>query len=302
MCSRTNIPQVPGMTQQEQDALAAQRSNIEQMQTMGGNYGSILQAVSGLFNPDGTINQNALQNFGQQVQGYQSSQQGIYGTALQQAQLEDQLYRQALSGTGPVSEGLKQQKAQDFKSLKEAAGRRGIRITGDSFENATSDSTAGIRMISEMGKRYDLAADNERQALRQWGSTQALNRMGSLASFDPNAGQMGYLNQATVGMLPVLSGINEGWSAYSQPFYNQRMAEFNRNSAQAQADAQWKNSMWSGAGQLAGTAASMWGMGKLAGAMGGSTMVPYAASSMTSPLSLYGKNPYQYSMGSMGGH
>jgi hypothetical protein len=245
------------MTQQETDALNVQRTNLDAMQRMGGAYGSAIQSISGLFNPDGTINQTALQNFGQQVQGYQNTQQGVYDTALQQGMLEDQLYRQALAGTGPVSEGLKQQKAKDFQMLKESAGRRGIRITGDSFENATSNSTAGIRMLGEMGRRYDLAVDNERNALRQWGSGQSLNRMGALASFDPTASRMGYLNQATVGMMPILNNINQGYMGYMQPYQQQRMAQFNRDSAQAQADAQWKNSMWQGAGQLAGMGVSM---------------------------------------------
>lgn len=240
------------MTQQETDSLAQQKTNLEQMQRMGGQYGSVMQAVSGLFNQDGSINQDALKNFGTQVQGYQDSQRGIYDTALGTGQMEDALYRQALAGTGPVSEGLKQQKAKDFQMLKEAAGRRGIRITGDSFENATSNSTAGIRMLGEMGKRYDLAVDNERSSLRNWGSAATLNRMGALAGFDPNANQMGYLSQATVGMMPILGGINDGYSAYMQPYANQRMAMFNRDSAQAQADAAWKNSMWQAGGQLAG--------------------------------------------------
>lgn len=300
MCSRTKLPQVPGMTQQETDALNAQRGNLEAMSRMGGQYGDIMRAVSGMFNPDGTINPAALSSFGQQVQGYQASQQGVYDASLEQAQLEDQLYRQALAGTGPASEGLKQQKARDFQMLKEAAGRRGIRITGDSFENATSDSTAGIRMLGEMGKRYDVAAENERMALRQWGGNQALARMGALASYDPTAGRMGYLNAATVGMLPVLSGINEGYSAYMQPYANQRMAMFNRDASQAQADASWKNSMWQGAGQLVGTGAAL-AMMPFTGGMSAMAIPSMSRPSMTSNLNMSPVNAAQYFPQTMSG-
>lgn len=252
MCTRTNLPQVPGMTAEETAALNSQRNNMNQMQTLGGQYGNVNQSLSGLYDSAGNINPAALEAYKQQVQNYQQSQQGIYNTALGTGQAENDLYMKALNGTGPVSVGLQQQKAKDFETFKQAAGQRGIKIQGDSFDNATSDSTAGIRMLTEQQKRYDLAADNERQALRQWGSTQSLNRMGSLTSFDPNANQMGYFNQATMGMMPVLSGINQGWSAYSQPYQQQRMAQFQRDSAQAQADAAWKDSMWKGGGQLLG--------------------------------------------------
>ena len=128
-----------------------------------------------------TLNQSAVDDLRKRVAAGQATQeelanleQGIYKegllglqaqlpqiTELNQLTLDRQ--KRALEGTLPVSEGLLNRKAEDFAHLREAAARRGIQISGDTPETATSQSSAGNELVGQFNRTYGLLTDAERR-------------------------------------------------------------------------------------------------------------------------------------------
>jgi hypothetical protein len=297
MCGSSSIPKVPGFTPEEtmsqqkqldllnqQEAISKQQGTIlKQQETLAGQGQNVSQVISRLFNPDGTINQQALQDFSGQLQ----ARQGLEGQIAQRglgflaggpldpvAQAEQDLYLRALAGTEPTTEGLKAQKKREFEQFKQAAGQRGIRITGDTPETASSSSTAGIRLLSEFNQRFNLASETERQNLRGFLGGQTLGREGQqfnqalqLTGFNPLQQQLGAFDAATRGFIPILGGISQGlggisqglggisqgYGAYAQSFAQQRNLQFNRDVQEAQRENEEKGGIYSGIGGILGT-------------------------------------------------
>lgn len=302
------LPPYPGLSDEEKSILQKQGVSLDQLNSIiqGGasdlaqNQG-VLKQLSGLYDENGNLNQDAVSSLKTRVQGEmgqrtQLGQQalGLLSSFFDQSgdqtqtdinNLESTRYLNALKGNLPVSEGLTQQQQKDFELLKESAGQRGIRIEGDSPEAATSESTAGSKMISEFNKRYDLAKANERQSAITQGAGQNLARLGLLdtqkytaldfaSNLAGNAGagtnaQLGFLGGANASSPATLAPLIENYStslgALAQPYAEQRLGAYNQATNQVNASysaaynnylqqMQSRNSFFKGLGALGGTA------------------------------------------------
>ena len=213
MCgSAPSAPQLPAYP----DLTAAQQTNLGQQAGAKGQMGSviqglsgqlgnnqnILQMISGLFNQDGSVNQNAVTQLQQQSQqsnqaagtAGQQALSGLGGTnnALQQTQ---QAYSQALQGNAPANQGLQYQQNQNFLAMQEQAAQQGIKITGTGFNDAVSDSTAGQKLIQNFQQNAGIQNQNY--------------QLGYLGQLGTNMGQL-----AGVGVQQAQTGT--GLSQYSQ--------------------------------------------------------------------------------------
>lgn len=130
------------------------------------------------------------------------------------AQVERQ--RLALEGKLPVSEGLKQQKADQYRQLQESSARSGNILEGDDPGTATSRTTAGTQTLLAFNKRFDAIEDAERRGEIQTGvANQAISRglfsnlqqkdISNIAGFpasgfapSPFAGQTGILSKRSI--------------------------------------------------------------------------------------------------------
>lgn len=127
------------------------------------------------------LNQQAIEDLRKRVAAGQATQQeltdleqGTYKSGLEALQrqlpqiealnkLTLDRQQRALEGTLPVSQGLLDRKAEDFKHLQESAARRGITIAGDTPETATSQSSAGNELMGQFNRTYGLLTDQERR-------------------------------------------------------------------------------------------------------------------------------------------
>lgn len=131
------------------------------------------------------------------------------------AQVERQ--RLALEGKLPVSEGLRQQKADEFRIFKEAQARLGNVITGEDPETAVAQTTAGIQSLNSFNDTFKLAEDAERRGEIQTGVANIRTNLGlvsdlagreisrasafpgrNLTALDPFAGQTGLLSRESL--------------------------------------------------------------------------------------------------------
>lgn len=222
----------------------------------------VLQRFSGIFNADGTPNQVAIDNlrdriFATRQQQEEIGQQGldVLGGILNRSDLEEasdriglleaQRLEAALRGDIPISEGQRQREAEDFARLKEAAGQRGIRIEGDTFDTASSQSTAGNQLIKRFRDSVTAQRDAFRQAEIQNRTAANLNRLqfglgqrgqlfnqASVLSSSGNPGDRelqffdasNTLSPAQLGGFGL--GVSQGFGAASQPFIDQRNLQF----------------------------------------------------------------------------
>lgn len=207
MGSGGSAPSAPVMSQEEKDLYKKQADLLDQINRTYGTSidtstqnSDILKQISGLFRPgaDGklTLNQEALQK----------------QTELNQLNMDR--YERALKGTLPVSEGLTQQKADDFKLLKENAARRGISITGDTPETATSDSTSGAALLGQFNRTYGLRTDAERQAQLSGNTNSTISLLGASQDSGP------------ASLLNVGGNLANSYANAASPYANQRMLDY----------------------------------------------------------------------------
>lgn len=207
MAGGGNAPEAPQMSQEEKDLYKKQSELLDRINKTYGTSldtstqnADILKQVSGLFkaDPGGTItlNQDALNK------------------QIDLNKLSMDRYERALRGTLPVSEGLTQQKSDDFKLLKENAARRGIGISGDTPETATSDSTAGAALLGQFNKTYGLRTDAERQAQLAGNNNTSLSLLGASQETGP------------ASLLGVGGNISNSYANAASPYANQRQLEY----------------------------------------------------------------------------
>jgi len=256
--------------------------------TQLGQNTNILQQIAGLFNSDGSINQNAVTQLQQMTQGQTTAAgtagtqalQGLGGTqqALGQTQ---QAYTQALQGNAPANQGLQYQQNQNFLAMQEQAAQQGIKITGTGFNDAVSDSTAGQKLIQNFQQNAGIQNQNHQLGyLGQLGTN-----MGQLAGVGQQQAQtgtglsqysqqtpLGYLGQSISGgqqaLSPLLSNYQNQLSSAYQPLYMQQIGPYQQQMAQAQANYQGamgqynagQSQLWGGIGlgaQVLGTGAGL---------------------------------------------
>lgn len=111
---------------------------------------------------------------------------GTLGATEQQnfRNLQLQIDRQtrALEGTLPVSEGLEQRRAEEFRVFKEGQARRGNIISGDDSYTATANTTAGMQSLNSFNDTYKLAEDAERRGEIQTGQANIGSSLGLMTS------------------------------------------------------------------------------------------------------------------------
>lgn len=229
------IPGVPGLSAEEQMILGQMASE-----------GRISQRLSGLYNSDGSINEEALAKAKADLDVQLADEARIYG-------LEKQTYENALKGDVPISPYLQGERNNAFARLKEQAGRQGVDIQGGTLEEATSNSTSGNSMLAALRQQFDAQKETQRQRYLDFGA----QRLGQLR---PNVERsLGFVNNATsayAGMLPSYQG--------------QRELGFQRNIQNAANKNQFRSDLMGLGGTLAGAAiAGPWGAaaGRQAGQM-----------------------------------
>lgn len=296
--SAPQLPQYPGQTPAEQTNLNQQAGVSSQMgntvQGVAGQLGqnqNILQMISGLFNSDGTINQNALtslqqqaaqsnQTAGQQGQSALSSLSGLYGQGGS-IQNTETAYNSALQGNAPANQQLQFQQQQNFNKMKEQAAQQGITISGDNWSNAVSSSTAGQKLIQNYQQNSNM--QNQQYQLGYLG--QLGTNLGQLSGVGAQTAQVGtglsqYSQQNPLSMVqssitngqgaltPYLSAYQNQLSQAYQPLYMQQIGPYQQQMAQAQANYQGamgqynagQSQLWGGIGlgtQLLGTGAGL---------------------------------------------
>lgn len=135
------------------------------------------------------------------------------------AALENANYKAALEAQqGQLSVQQRQARQVEFQRLLQAAGRRGIRILGDDPSTATSNSTAGIQLLSEFNKRYDELADQQRLSERNFGMIANNNRLG-------------LINQAKQNYFGNNLALEDAYTGVQGVYGDQRAAQYNRNIA-----------------------------------------------------------------------
>lgn len=151
LLSGPTFPTPPGLSPQEQQLMQLQ------------------QQFSGLYDANGNLDPAKV------------AELKAKGTTLQNLQFDR--YQRALEGTLPVSVGLQQEQADAFKNFATESARRGAPVTGTTFANAMTGSTAGNQRLMGFQKSFGLRADQERQAALQ-------------NPYDPYATSMGFLQPA----------------------------------------------------------------------------------------------------------
>lgn len=275
------LPQYPGLTSSEQTNLGQQSqaagagsSMLSGVAGQLGNNQQILQMISGLFNQDGSINQNALTQLQQSSQQSNQAAAQAGQSSLSAAGATSQAYTNALQGGAPANQQLQFQQNQSFQQMQEQAAQQGINISGTNFSNAVSNSTSGQKLI----QNFQQNANMQNQNYNLGYINQLSGNMGQLANTGMGLSQysqqtpLGYLGQSITGgqmaLSPLLSNYQNQLSSGYSPLYQQQIGPYQQQMAQAQATYQGQvgqyNAGMGQAGALTGIImpqASFMGMG-----------------------------------------
>src|SRR6185437_4285948 len=263
--SAPQLPAYPGMTPgetnitgQQTSALNTQQNMLQGVSDQLGNNQNILHMISGLFNPDGSIKQEAVAQL-QQMAGNQTSSASAAGAgAINQVPnitsavgATSGAYQNALQGNIPQNQQLAFQQNQAFQQMQEQAAQQGIKITGTNFSNAVSDSSAGQKLIQNFQQNANI--QNQNYAL---GYTQQLaGNMGQLTGAGATQANTGLTlnsyglqqplsflqNSITNGpaaLSPLLTAYQGNLSTAYAPQYQQQIGPYQQQMAQAQANYQ----------------------------------------------------------------
>lgn len=272
------LPAFPGLTPDEQAILQKEGLTLDQFNQLIQGTGTslaqnkqVLQQISGLYDAQGNLDQNALADLKARTQGQLAQAQGVGSAALGYlqnyfgtgggtgtgtagtgtgasnvpgvAQAQAQAYTTALTGTGAVNEATSQRQQRDFITLKDSLAQRGIMVTGDDPSHATSDSTAGQRAIQLF--QQNIAAENSSERLGYIGvlGPQVAGTLGA-AGTAAGAGNtatntsLGYMSGAATNpqatLAPLLMNYQTGLSNYYQPYQTQQLGPYSQQLQQQQ--------------------------------------------------------------------
>lgn len=210
---------VPGPTPEEieiqREQLRLMREAVQRQENL---EPFILKSLGLVKNPDGTYRKMTEDEYYASLTDLEKK---VYDTT--KLMLERQ--QKALRGELPVSESLKQTKEREWKLFKEAMARAGNPIYGDTPEEATSPTTAGMQGIRQFQERFGMLEEAERRGELSAGTSAALQMLGvtrDLGNMD-RQGLYGY-TAAPLQLAGVYSGLLE-------PYQKQRMLEFQTNYA-----------------------------------------------------------------------
>lgn len=287
--SAPQLPQYPNMSPGQQQIVGQQGGvnstygNI--VQGTGAQLGqntNILQQLSGLFNPDGSLNQNALTSL-QQSTGQSNAAAGAAGqSALGSAGSQygpggalaatSSAYTNALQNGAPANQSLQYQQNQSFLAMQQQAAQQGINITGTNFSNAVSNSSSGQKLISNFQQNANM--QNQNYNLGYVGQLAGnMGQLGNTAAQTASTGQglSSYSQQNPLSMIsnsitqgmgalsPLLQAYGSSLSSAYQPLYQQQIGPYQQQMAQSQAN--YQGAM----GQYNATENQLMGWGQLAG-------------------------------------
>lgn len=147
--------------------------------------------------------------------------------------LQNERYIKALKGELPVSQGLLDQKMDDFRLLKEGAARRGIQIEGDTPETAVSSTTSGNELVGQFKRTYGLLQDAERRGEIMGGAPSGMPSYGVPLNFATSSTSAG-----PQGLLPTYSNLTSMYGGAAAPYQQQRMLGYQGQVAQYNAGRQ----------------------------------------------------------------
>lgn len=262
------LPQYPDLTPAEQTNIGQQTTASNQgasmINTVSGQLGnntSLLQGISGLFNSDGSINQTALAALSQQTQqtlqgagttgnAAMTSAGSQYAPDGAMAQTQT-AYTNALKGGAPANQQIAFQQKQSFQQMQQQAAQQGIKITGSSFDNAVSSSTAGQRLIQNFqqnaniqNQNYNLGyvgqlAGNMGQLSGAAATTASTGQaLGQYATQTPLNTAQASVTNGQAALAPLLASYQNQLSSAYQPLYMQQVGPYQQQMAQAQANYQ----------------------------------------------------------------
>lgn len=272
------LPQFPGLTPDEQSILQKEGLTLDQFNQLISGTGTslaqnkqVLQQISGLYDAQGNIDQTFLNDLKTRTRGQLTQAQGVGSSALGYlqnyfgsgggstgasgapgapgasnvpgvAQAQADAYTTALTGTGAVNVATSQQQQRDFIALKDSLSQRGIMVNGDTYDKATSDSTAGQRAIQLF--QQNVAAQNSSERLGyistlggQVAGTVAAAQGSTSTGTNATNTSMGYLNNASTTsastLSPLLSQYQNNLGAYYQPYQTQQLGPYQQALDQA---------------------------------------------------------------------
>ena len=278
--SAPQLPQYPGMTagetnitNQQTNALNTQGNMINTVSGQLSNNQNILQQISGLFNSDGSLNQNAIAALQQQSQ--QSTQTA--GTAGQ-AQLAGMAgtqgaenatasaYTNALQNGAPANQQIAYQQNQNFLQMQQQAAQQGITINGTNWANAVSDSSAGQKLLQNMQQNNNIQNQNynlgyvgqlsgnmgqlQNTAASQSATGQSL---GNYATQTPLNYLQSSITNGPSALSPLLSSYQQNLTNAYEPQYLQQVGPYTQQMAQAQANYQAELNKYTGFNTMLGT-------------------------------------------------
>lgn len=205
----------------------------------------ILQAMKLTETPEGTLRQMTDEE-------YRASLGPTDLLAYDNLQLQLERQQKALKGELPLSEGLIQQKAQEFGNFKEAMARAGNQITGDTPESATAQTTAGIQALKTFNSRWSLVEDAQRRGELTSGQSTINQTTGLLA----DVGQQDW-SQA-IAFPTRTSGLVNLANIASQPLRDYRLMQYQANVQNAANSAGLLSGIGSLVGTLGGAAITAW--------------------------------------------
>lgn len=204
------------------------------------------------------LDPEAVKTLREKVAAEQAKQQEILS-------LQQERYIKALKGELPVSQGLLDQKMDDFRLLKEGAARRGIQIEGDTPEEAVSSTTSGNELVGQFKRTYGLLQDAERRGEIMGGQPTALPGYSTGLNYAMSSTGSGPAN-----LLPTYSNLTSMYGGAMAPYQQQRMLGYQGQvagyNAGRQQQAGLTGLLGTGAG-IAAMAGGPWGWG-IAGGLG----------------------------------
>lgn len=180
----------------------------------------ILKSLGLAKNPDGTYRKMTEDEY---YSSLTDLERKVYDTT--KLMLERQ--QKALRGELPVSESLRQTKEREWKLFKEAMARAGNPIYGDTPEEATSPTTAGMQSIRQFQERFGILEEAERRGELSAGTSAALQMLGvtrDLGNMD---------RQDLYGHIAAPAQLAGSYSGLLAPYQRQRELEFQTNYANA---------------------------------------------------------------------
>lgn len=185
---------------------------------------------------------------------------GVVGQQLERQQA-------ALAGELPVSEALKRQEQQAFEQFKDAQGRAGNIILGDTPAEAAARGTGAQNALSRFKERFELAKERERTGIIQGeagisqaglGQVSQIGLQGLLPGQLPTPGisPLAAAQPGFTGAIPSLTsqfpGLFGGVSQALQPFQFGQNLQFQAASQQSANEAAIKAAKYQAFGSIAG--------------------------------------------------